>query len=330
MLVSKNIKNILVIRPDAIGDLVLTLPAIHALKKSFPEAEITALIREYTAPILKGNPDVSYIIYDYDLKKYNFDLSVNFYNQFPDTFAAFKAGIPYRLGDSSRILIAWMNNLRVFRHWEDDRRHEIDFNFDLLAPLGIKDTPEKPKLFIDMSALSGINTLLAQYGVKQDDRLAGIHLGSATSRAWDIESFARTARWLADKLNYKIILLGGEPEMGKTASFPSSSINFVGKLSLTDLIALISRLNFYLGMDTGPSHLAAALGIPMVMLFLNRQAQPTRWGPYYVRHLTVALKKGENNIPAEKVIAACEKVAAGGGATTPAEAFPLWREQSLG
>src|SRR3989339_363415 len=123
------IKKILVIRPDAIGDVVLTLPAVHALRQHFPKAKITVLAREYTAPLLLNHPDIDQVIFDYDLKKFKFDLSVNYYNQFKDTYAVFRAGIPYRLGDSSRILTGWMNNLRVFRKWNDKTRHEVDLNF---------------------------------------------------------------------------------------------------------------------------------------------------------------------------------------------------------
>ncbi|MFA6549538.1 MAG: hypothetical protein WCT39_06400, partial [Candidatus Margulisiibacteriota bacterium] len=168
----KNFKNILIIRPDAIGDLVLTLPAIHAIRKHFPAAKITVLAREYTRPILENHPDIDKIIYDYDFKKYKFDLSVNFYNEFKDTFATFRAHIPYRLGDSSRILTSWMNNLRVFRHFENPNRHEIDFNFDLLAPLGIKEKPEKPHILVDPDALAQIKILLNKNGIIPGDLLA--------------------------------------------------------------------------------------------------------------------------------------------------------------
>jgi len=300
----KNFKNILIIRPDAIGDVVLTLPAIHAIRKNFPAAKITVLARPYTRPILENHPDVDKIIYDYDLKKYKFDLSVNFFNEFKDTFAAFKARIPYRLGDSSRILTGWMNNLRVFRHWEDPKRHEIDFNFDLLAPLGIKDKPEKPHIIIDPAALAKAKTL--------GDHLAGVHIGAATSRAWGTKGFAETAAWLAKEKKYKVLLLGGEAEKKRAenilAALDCPVVSLVGQLGLAELVAVISTLDFYIGMDTGPSHIAAALNIPMVMLFLNPKAQPARWGPYKVRSSTV---ESTTDMPAEKVIAACEHVISG-------------------
>jgi len=327
-------KNILIIRPDAIGDLVLTLPAIHAVRKKFPEAKITVLAQDYTHPLLAHHPDIDEIICDYDLKKYNFDLSINFYNQFQDTWATFKAGIPSRLGDSSRILTGWMNNLRVFRHWEDQDRHEIDLNFYLLAPLGIKEKPEKPKLIIEPGALLKIKILLEKNGIKPGDRLAGIHIGASTSKSWTIEGFAKVAAWLAKERNYKILLLGGKAETNRaekmTKLINCPSINLVGQLPLADLVAMISQLNFYLGMDTGPSHIAAALNVPMVMLFLNKQALPTRWGPFKVRHLTVAKQKGEENISAERVIAACDTILQGGGFTTPEESFPHWQSESRG
>jgi ADP-heptose:LPS heptosyltransferase len=308
----KNFKNILIIRPDALGDMVLTLPAIHAVRKHFPDAKITVLARPYTRPLLENHPDVDQIIYDYDFKKYNFDLSINFYNEFKDTFATFKAGIPYRIGDSSRILIGWMNNLRVFRHFDNPNRHEIEFNFDLLAPLGIKEAPDKPQIIIDPAALAKARTMLNSIGVKPGDRLAGLQVGAKTSRVWNPAGFAGVADWLKKEKSYKVILLGGTEDKDRAdtinALLDTPIPSLVGGLNIPELIAVISLLNFYLGMDTGPSQIAAALNIPMVMLFLNPKARPARWGPYKVRSLTV---ESTTDMPAEKVIAACDRVISG-------------------
>ncbi|MFA6418848.1 MAG: glycosyltransferase family 9 protein [Candidatus Margulisiibacteriota bacterium] len=315
-MIAKEIHNILVIRPDAIGDLVLTLPAIQAVKKKFPLAKITVLARPYTAPLLIGQPAVDAVIYDYELGKYKFDLSINYFNEFKDTFAAFKARIPYRLGDSSRVLTGWMNNLRVFRHWEDPTRHEVEFNFDLLHRLGITDQPEKAKITIAPPSLAKAKQLLAEHGWQPNRPLAGIHLGSATSQPWSTSGFAAVIDWLAEKTDHQPILLGGPAEKDRATEVLSMIkapvINLAGEMALPELIALISLLNFYLGMDTGPTHIAAAFDVPQVMLLLNPNAKPARWGPWAVRHLTVAIEQ-RAAIPVEEVIAAVAAVLGGGG-----------------
>jgi ADP-heptose:LPS heptosyltransferase/GT2 family glycosyltransferase len=327
------IKSILVIRPDAIGDLVLTLPAIQSLKENFPEAKITVLAREYTAPLLKNHPAVDAIIYDYDFRKYNFDLSVNFHNQFKDTWATFKAGIPYRIGDSSRILTAGMNNFRVFRNWNDRHLHEVEQNMALLKPLGITAPAGKPLVVPDPASLSNVDALfkksgnpILQYGVLQYLRLAGLHCGSSTSKAWPPENFAALAKFLLDN-NYYVFILGGEGEKSAAAIIKQMvprAIDFAGKLSLSDLIALISKLSFYTGMDTGPTHIAAAFSIPTVMLFLNPIAPPHRWGPWLTRHRTVTPKKGEKEISTAVVLSAVRGIINGEGVSGLAQSRAHW------
>lgn len=326
------VKNILIIRPDAIGDIVLTLPAIQAVRKYFPAAKITVLAREYTSPIIKTHPAVDAVIFDYDLQKYHFDLSINFFNEFKDTFATFKARIPYRIGDSSRILTGWMNNFRVFRDWTAQNKHEVEQNYELLRPLGIPLKLEKPIINISPYSLEKAMHFLKQNGVKENENIIGIHIGSATSHAWRVENFVKIGSWLSRHANFKIILLGGAKEIERSTRFSALAgfpfVNCANQLDLPDLIALISRLSFYLGMDTGPTHIAAALNVPQVMLCLNKNAKPTRWGPWLVRHLTVAPKESEDTVPVERALEAVKTVLAGGGVSTIEEARKHWLSQS--
>jgi len=295
------IKNILVIRPDAIGDLVLTLPAIQALKEHFPGAKITALIREYTRSIANSSSAIDAVIYDYDLKKYRFDLSVNFFNEFKDTFAAFSAGIPLRLGDSSRVLTAWMNNLRVFRNWNSSL-HEIEQNMALLHPLGITMPTGKPHLIPDPLALARIDKL----DLDKSGRLVGLHCGSSTNQPWPPENFGVVANYLVDK-KYQVLLVGGEKEKSPASIIklmcPAAN-DLTGTLPLADLIALISRLDYYIGLNTGPTHIAAAFNVPTVMINPNLKSPISRWRPWQTRHLIVSADRKEREIKPESVIGA--------------------------
>lgn len=280
------IKNILIIRPDAIGDLVLTLPAIAAVKEKFPQAKITVLIQEYTAPIAKQCPAIDQIIYDYDLKKYNFDLSINYYNQWKDTSAAFKAQIPLRLGDSSRISTAWMNNLRVFRRWDNFSRHEVEHNFDLLQPLGI-DLAAIDKKIVSLTkpAPESAEEILNPYGIRRSDMVIGIHLSTGKgNKPWLPQRFARLIEILSKSLDAKIILTGGKNDAQLSIMIQNLCtapiINLAGKTSLSQLLCVLSRLNAYIGADTGPTHIAAAYGVPTVAIFSAKFVKPTEWGPW--------------------------------------------------
>jgi ADP-heptose:LPS heptosyltransferase len=125
--------------------------------------------------------------------------------------------------------------------------------------------------------------------------------------------------------------LGGEKDKNNAETIAAANptaVNLAGRLPLSDLIALISRLNFFLGMDTGPTHLAAAFNVPVVMLFLNPIAKPARWGPWLTRHLTVCAKNRVQTIPIDEVLTAVKTVTAGGGVTDLEESRRLWLEQS--
>ncbi|MDD5593771.1 MAG: glycosyltransferase family 9 protein, partial [Candidatus Margulisbacteria bacterium] len=319
------IKEILVIRPDAIGDLVLTLPAIQALKDNFPGARLTALIKEYTRPVADASPAIDAVIYDYDLRKYHFDLSVNFFNEFKDTFAAFRAGIPLRLGDSSRLLTAWMNNLRVFRDWKAPL-HEIEQNMALLKPLGITGPAGQPRLIPDREALARVDRLFEKFNLNRNGRVIGLHCGSATNLPWPPENFGAVAKFLSEN-NYQVLLLGSVKEAPATAvikNIAPAAIDLSGILSLPDLIALISRLNFYLGLNTGPTHIAAAFNVPMVMVNPNPRSPIYRWGPWLTRHLAVCAGKNETEITTARVLTALKEVLAGGGVSGLEESRAHW------
>ncbi|MEE8638179.1 MAG: glycosyltransferase family 9 protein, partial [Candidatus Margulisiibacteriota bacterium] len=148
-------ENILIIRPDAIGDCVLITPAIAALKKRFPKAKITILAQELTKDLFTTNPHVHEIIIDInDIRSRNFDLAIHYFNEMPYALATLKAGIKYRLGNPSKFPVGWFYNIKASQNWRDILKHDVEQNMLLLKPLGI--TPPYPKLDIqvDKEALS--------------------------------------------------------------------------------------------------------------------------------------------------------------------------------
>ncbi|MFA5839187.1 MAG: glycosyltransferase family 9 protein [Candidatus Margulisiibacteriota bacterium] len=344
------VKNILVIRPDAIGDMVLTLPAIQTLKKHFPKASITVLAKNYTAPLLLSHPAVDHVIQNFELAKCKFDLSINFYNEFKDTWATFKARIPYRLGDSSRILTGWMNNLRVFRNWDDISKHEVMQNLALLAPLGIQDKDDKPHLTIDAEAGKRIRAKLLSAGYIVEEKLLGIHVGGKNSnnKPWNTAGYIEVINWFAQKEKCKVVLLGG----GESTSMAEEichlcqykPINLTGQTTLEELIALIGQSTLYFGNDGGPTHIAAALNIPLVALFLAKRAKPLRYGPWKTRHIiiknfsqcdrvcnppTCSETICSNEISAKQVISALEEILAGKGFEDAKTIQNHWLQKSL-
>ena len=139
------IKKILIIRPDAIGDCVLITPAISAIKQRFPNATITILAQKLTRDLFLNNPKVDEVIVDKkDIAGKNFDLAIHYFNELPYALATRSAGIKYRLGDTSKPLVSWLYNIRVFQNWRDLVKHDVEQNMLLLEPLGI--SPPLPQI----------------------------------------------------------------------------------------------------------------------------------------------------------------------------------------
>jgi hypothetical protein len=119
--------------------------------------------------------------------------------------------------------------------------------------------------------------------------LIGIHPGCGASRPWHSKGYAELCDTLQEKFGAKVVISGGPRERAKAREIISlckrKPINLVEKTSLLELAALIKRSNLYVGVDTGPVHLAAALGTPLIMLILAKNVKPVRWGPWKTKHI---------------------------------------------
>lgn len=305
-----NIKKILVIRPDAIGDVVLITPALSALRKRFPEAKIFLLIQKYTEDTVKGNPDIDEIIID-DIKagKINnifeyfgyvnrirdqkFDLCVNYYNDTPAyAFLPFLARIHYRIADKSRVLVSWLSNLGTFLNHLDPNKHVVERNLDLIAPLGVDRSNPKLVLPIQKEAENKISALFESLNISKDQLLIGIHIGTGGSnKAWRADGYAKVIDVLSERYTAKVILIGSGKEE-KTATEIISlckhkPISMVNKVNLAELIALIAKLKLFIGVDSGPMHIAAALKIPVVAIFATKKIRPAEWGPWQTQNVII-------------------------------------------
>ncbi|MEE8638178.1 MAG: glycosyltransferase family 9 protein [Candidatus Margulisiibacteriota bacterium] len=303
------IKKILVIRPDAIGDLVLTTPAISALRSKYPQAHIAVLAREYNQIVIKNNPAVDEIIIDdlYDriynrqriglslyrqwikrLRQKEFDIMINFCGEFPYALIAFLAGIPYRIGDKGKVLYSWLYNFPIFQRFSSWAIHEVEHNFELLKPLGIKmtNTP-KLRIYPGKEAVSKGIKLIEENGLK-GKKLIMVNIGTGGgNKPWNIENFKELIRILSNKYNTKIILLGGPKEKAIAETIlpemKHQILNLVG-LPLEILIGLLSQMHLYIGNDTGPTHMAVALQVPSIVLYIAKYQKPGRWAPWATPH----------------------------------------------
>ena len=282
---------VLFVRTDGVGDLILTLPAATALKQQRPDSRLSYLASRYAAPVLEHHPDVDEIIYDPGVEDLGarrrllgqgFD-AVVFFKPYRDWFwSAYRAGIQRRIGTGYRWYSVLLSD-RVYEHRSRFDKHEGEYNRNLLKPLGITASASKPpKLYLtpfEVSQADEILTGLARPRVV-------VHPGNIHARNWKSEHYFDLTRVLQTQ-GYNVILTGSEQESKtfntteRESYFAKTNVlNLMGRLSLRQLVAVISQCDLEISGSTGPMHVAAALGVSTVSLFdPQRGSSPVRWGP---------------------------------------------------
>ncbi|MEK7249111.1 MAG: glycosyltransferase family 9 protein [Bacteroidota bacterium] len=304
---SRQIKRILLVRTDRLGDVILTLPMLPALRKCFPDAYIAMLLRRYTGEVFEGNPHVNELIwYDRDgqlipfdemcatLRSKQFDAAIVVYPRFRLAWLMFRSGIPLRIGTGYRYY-SFLFNKKVYEHRKDAKRHEVEYNLSLLKELSCR-VPEDfaPEFFVDIprEAEEKARRLLDSVGIA-DKPFVIVHPGSGGSaREWSPKNFGQLALRFRDEMYLKVIVTGGKGEEVKVSDVVNASngkaIPLVGKLSIKEFGALVRSARLFVSNSTGPLHLAVAMGTPVVGLFPQHTAMSARrWGPYTEKNVVL-------------------------------------------
>jgi len=283
--------NVLIVRPDGIGDLILSLPVASQLRQLLPSAKIGFLTSPITAPILDHHLDVDYVrtvrlTDSISILRTAFADGVDaaiFLKPFGRLmWAAYLARVPIRVATGFR-WYSVLANRRVFEHRSDFMRHESEYNVEMLNGLGLSPRAvSRPTLRVtEEERIGGADQwcgLPRPYVV--------VHPGGRSARRWRPEHFRDLAVRLAH-LGYGIVLTGNdceriefERDTASTVGLPAGISNLMGRLSIRELMAVIANANVVVSGATGLAHLGAALGIPVVSLFDPRKNNlPVRWKP---------------------------------------------------
>ena len=301
----------MVVRPDRIGDVVLSTPVYHTLKDSFPGSFVGALVSPMTSPLLKNNPYIDVILTDKatpdnsnnglwakarEIASYKFDTALLLMPTGRLAYLLFLAGIPRRIG-VGHILYEVITLMRgVSRHNYNPLRHESDYMLDLTRKIGAKNIWSTPELFLAADEKHAAGEYLAGKGLSFERSIIGIHPGSGRSAPnWTVERYVDLARKLSEAGN-QVLITGSESERHVENSFlgikaPGLRTSF-GECSLRELAAVISHLTCLISGSTGPMHIAAALGVPTISMFCPLTAcSPKLWGP--VGNSAVIVSPGE-------------------------------------
>ncbi len=302
---------ILVIKLKHIGDVLLSTPAIHALKMAYPQAQIHALVSRGTEDMLAGNPDLASVI-PYAkpegrgtrrwrdelrllraLRGLRPDLVVEMGKGDREAILGYLSGARWRVGfDPGRQGLWGRSRLLTHRAVRTGREHIVEGDLKLVQALGIAPADTRLRLHVGAEDAAAADLLLAEAGVQPGERLVTVHPTSKwLFKCWRDEGMAAVIGHLADR-GFRAILTSG-PELREVRKARrivglarSPVVDLIARLTLKQLAAVIGRSCLFIGVDSAPMHIAAAVGTPVVALF--GPSGEHNWRPWGEGHAVVA------------------------------------------
>lgn len=293
-------KEIIVRMPNWIGDLVMSTPILTDLRSHFPNARITAMVCSGLAPLLEHDRDVDEVFSFSNpsgwlqreerrdvighLREGRYDLGLLLTGSFSSAWYFWRGRVRRRIGftgDGRSILLSdpvkWPEGTQ--------EQHLVKTYKSLLAPLAIPISSSDPRLYVLDKELDEARQMLVVQGVKEGQRVIGINPGAAfgSAKCWLPDRFRKVAERLIEDRHNTVVFVGdlNSSALVKKICFglPSTRvINLCGATSLRQFVAITQLFDVLLTNDSGPMHVASALGVPLVALFGSTSDVKT--GPY--------------------------------------------------
>ncbi len=282
----KEMKRILIIRLSSLGDVILTTPVIGALKAKFPHSELFFLTKARYGDLLRNDPRIfSLVEFDpagkdrglsgfmsliSELRSHDFDLLVDLHANLRSFLIRHLVKSRVKLKSRKR----WLSRFLMvhFKFLKTRPVSTVNSYLEVLKQLNVNTTENRILVFLNPEDVDFSDHFLLEQQVKKDDIVVGVHPGAKwDTKRWDEEKFARVCRSLAETPGYKILLLGDESEakligeIGKDV--PDDRLVKVVGLPLGKVLSLIKRCDCFITNDSGPMHIASALGVPVVAIF---------------------------------------------------------------
>lgn len=283
------IKRVLVHATSWVGDIVMGIPALEAVRENFRTSTVVVLARPWVIPLIENHPAVNQVVplrkgrgYLTDLvefirvagliRKMRFDLAILFQNAFAAALLAYLGDVRFRIGyntDGRRLLLSHA----VIRDDTILERHQVEYYVSILRAMGWEAHTKDPELYVDKKDMESIQSLLSSKGVEQHDFLLGLSPGAiyGPAKRWPPDRFAAIGDWAAERWGAKVIVMGSNRENDictlVTQSMRHAPLNLCGRTTLGEVMALIKSCNFFVTNDSGLMHVAAALERPMVAIF---------------------------------------------------------------
>ena len=276
-------ENILIRGPNWVGDAVLAIPAMKALRERFPHAEITLLVRPWVAGLFASVPFIDHVWCEEkpaglaqwaritgEIRGRGFDLGLLLPNSFESALMMFLGRVPRRVGyatDGRRWMLT--NSIKP----GEGSRHQLHYYLDLVKVLSA--STDRPSIEIQATAEERANaqTLLSAEGIQTGAPFLTLNAGAAygSAKRWHEDRFAKVADTLASEFGLQVALIGSEADRFIAelirARMKAPAALLTGKTSLETLIGVLAESSLMITNDSGPMHIAAALGVPTVAIF---------------------------------------------------------------
>jgi heptosyltransferase-2 len=297
---AKDIKKILVRATNWVGDTVMMIPSLAALKKKFPNARITALASPWVIPLLENHPCVDRtMIIDKGkgffsrckeltriiswIRREDFDLAVLFQNAFEAAFLTFLGRIRYIVGYNTDGRGLFLTH-KVIRDEDILSVHQVEYYLRLVETLGCQVEDRKPDLYLNDEDSKYARSMISSLSIEENSFVLGLNPGAVygSAKRWPEDRFAAIGDLAAGRWNARVLIFGAfsEKEIGDRVSgyMHAAPVNLCGKTTLGQAMALIKRCNLFVTNDSGLMHIAAAFDIPLIAIFGPTDCTTT--GPY--------------------------------------------------
>ncbi len=287
-------QNILVIDFGQLGDVVLSLPSLRAIRERFPRATITVAVGKPGAEVvgLSGYADATLVVDRValrdgfkplslmrvftivkDVRRRKFDFVIDLHSLSETNLLGFLSGAPQRLySRRPNRSLDFLSNYRPRPPLEEEvpKRHLVDRYLDVLIPLGVTKAARLPQLKLRAQDNAAVEQILKKAKVNSGTPLVGLFPGAGhPGRRWPLENFAELADYLIRNHGVRVLVFAGPEERAlmqqMRAVFPATTL-LIDTLSIPQLAAALARLAVFVSNDTGPMHVAVAVGTPVVAL----------------------------------------------------------------
>ena len=280
-------KRILVIKLSALGDVILSIPSIRALREKFPDAWISVLVGRKSRKIIRNCPYVNdTIVYEEALghkrsggifrmarllAKEDFDMVIDLQNNKNSHLLSYLCGARIRLGHDNGKWSFLLNDKA--KEISASAMPPLEHQFRVLKLLGLETFDKRLELWTEKEEDQKVRDFLESQWVSPSQTLVGINPGSSLrwpTKQWPIENFAKLCDELA-KRNIRVVITGSSEDSQSAEELfrltRNKPLNAVGKTSITELVSLIRRCQVFISSDSAPMHIASSVDVPLLAIF---------------------------------------------------------------